>query len=110
MPGRSRGAPEGGRPPPPPFAQQPTDAVLAQEATFAPDIAKRIGEALEGRRFSPTETTRGLRDIYAASVYAVPFIITKTASGSGVVVAVDGMGAAGHVVTNHHVAASAWQD
>jgi S1-C subfamily serine protease len=78
---------------------------------LGPVAVERIAKELASRRFGATpESTRGLRDVFSASVLSVPLIITETGLGSGVVIGVNTTSSAGLIVTNHHVIASAFRD
>ena len=81
------------------------------EDALAPKTVKRMADILYDRRLAPPEETAGgirtrgpsLRDLYRATVRAVPIVIAEDGTGSSVVVNVNPADRSALVVTNHHV-------
>ena len=83
----------------------------SEESRVGADVAERVGEELESRRFGTgAEGIRGRWDVFAASAHAVPVVISKEGSGSGVVVNMDPATSTGLIITNHHVIAPPFRD
>jgi len=78
--------------------------VFGQETPLADDVVARLADALSSRRVDNSAIQRrGLADVYAKALKAVPFVISANGSGSSVVVGSNSAESSVLVITNNHV-------
>ena len=78
--------------------------VFGQETPLADDVVARLAEALSSRRVDDSAIRpRGIGDVYAKALKAVPFIISANGSGSSAVVGGNSAESSVLVITNNHV-------
>ena len=87
------------------------DAAAGAEPLSSSELG-RLGDALRARHVAaPRSSARGgLEQSYPRIAKAVPFVVTRNATGSGYVVSVDAKSGDAIVVTNHHVVEQAFED